>query len=158
MLKIFLPLILVFFFLLNSCKKNEPDFSKFDYIIFGHFYGMCSGEECVEIFRLEKDVVLEDTLDLYPNFDNFYNGSYIELSQQKFTEVNDLRCSFPMDLLNESTKVFGTPDAVDQGGIYLGFKYNGTEKFFLFDNFKSNVPVKYHVFIDKINEKIELLK
>lgn len=42
-------------FFLISCKKdNEVNLSKTDYIIFGHFYGECIGEQCVKILSWIK--------------------------------------------------------------------------------------------------------
>lgn len=42
-----------------SCKKDTIAQSNLDYIIFGHFYGECSGERCIENFKLEKDKIFE---------------------------------------------------------------------------------------------------
>lgn len=39
-----------------GCERDaEPKFSDNGYLIFGHFYGECLGEGCVEIFRLEAN-------------------------------------------------------------------------------------------------------
>ena len=145
-------------FLLTSCNIDNVELSKSDYIIFGHFYGECKGEQCVEIFRLEKDKLFEDNKDKYPNRNDFYNGNYVQLSQQKLNDNKDLINSFPTDLLTETNIVIGQPDAGDWGGLYIEYNFNGVRKFWLLDQMKSNVPVKYHNFIDKINEKIALLK
>jgi hypothetical protein len=61
---------------LTSCKKDNIKLSSSDYIIFGHFYGMCTGEQYFEIFRLEKDKLFEDTKDQYPSRIDFYDGNY----------------------------------------------------------------------------------
>jgi hypothetical protein len=145
-------------FLLTSCDKDDIELSNSDYIVFGHFYGECMGEQCVEIFRLEKEKLCEDTKDQYPNSNDFYSGNYVQLSQQKFDAIKDLTNSFPTDLLNETDIVIGQPDAGDWGGLYIEYNFNGVRKFWLLDQNKSNVPTKYHDFIDKVNEKIELLQ
>jgi hypothetical protein len=116
------------------------------------------GEQCVEIFRLEKEKLCEDTKDQYPNSNDFYSGNYVQLSQQKFDATKDLTNCFPTDLLNETDIVIGQPDAGDWGGLYIEYNFNGVRKFWLLDQNKSNVPTKYHDFIDKVNEKIELLQ
>jgi len=147
------------FFFLTSCEKDdnyEP--SKSDYIFFGHFYGECMGEHCVEIFRLEKDKLFEDIKDRYPNSTEFYEGNWVELSQQKFNDTKDLTNYFPTDLLSEKDTVIGQPDAGDWGGLYLEYNFNGVRKFWLLDQKKDNVPTKYHDLIDKVNEKIALLQ
>ena len=144
--------------LFTSFKKEGVVLSKSDYIIFGHFYGECSGEECIEIFRLEKEKLFEDNKDKYPNGKDFYDGNYVQLSQQKFNEVKDLINYFPADLLNEPNTVIGQPDGGDWGGLYIEYNFNGVRKFWLLDTMKSNVPTKYHNFIDKVNEKIGKLE
>ena len=143
---------------ISSCKKDNVISSTSDYLIFGHFYGECSGEKCIEIFRLEQNQLFEDTKDVYPNSTSFYNGNYILLSQKKFIDASDLLNFFPSDLLLEPKTVIGQPDAGDWGGLYIEYNYNGTRKFWLLDQMKSNVPSKYHNFIDKVNEKIKMLQ
>jgi hypothetical protein len=146
-------------FLLASCEKDDSiKLSDSDYIVFGHFYGECMGEQCVEIFRLEKDKLFEDTKDQYPNRNDFYVGNFVQLSQQKFNDTKDLTNYFPTDLLNETDTVIGQPDAGDWGGLYVEYYFNGVRKFWLLDQMKSNIPTKYHNFIDKINEKITQLQ
>ncbi|HCS20812.1 MAG TPA: hypothetical protein DIW47_09675 [Bacteroidetes bacterium] len=144
--------------LLTACKKDAPKPSNPDYIVFGHFYGECMGEGCIEIFKLKEDKLLEDTNDLYPNSKDFYNGHYIQLSEQKFNATKELTSLFPPDLLNETKTVFGSPDAADGGGLYIEYNANGVRKFWLFDQMKGNVPSKYHAFMDKVNEKIQQLQ
>jgi len=143
---------------ISSCRKDNIVLSSSDYLIFGHFYGECFGEECIEIFRLEQNQLLEDTKDVYPNSTSFYNGNYILLPQQKFDYAKDLINFFPSDLLTEPNTVIGQPDAGDWGGLYIEYNIDGTRKFWLLDQMKSNVPSKYHNFIDKVNEKITLIQ
>jgi hypothetical protein len=146
-------------FLLTCCKKDENlELSKSDYIIFGHFYGECAGEWCVEIFKLEQGKLFEDTEDKYPNKNAFYDGNYVQLSQQKFNDTKDLINYFPTDLLNETGTVIGQPDAGDWGGLYVEYNFDGVRQFLLLDQMERNVPTKYHNFIDKVNEKIEHLQ
>ena len=145
----------------SSCKKEKIG-SKLvllesDYLVFGHFYGECFGANCISIFKLENSRLLEDTKDTYPTSNNFYVGSYNQLSQEKFNAAKDLVDDFPTDLLNESKNVIGQPDAGDWGGIYVEYYHNGVHRFWLLDKMKSNVPIKYHNFIDKVNAKIKLL-
>lgn len=144
--------------LLISCHADEAGLSKSGYIIFGHFYGECSGERCVEIFRLEQERLFEDTKDEYPNGGAFYEGNYVQLSQQKFESTKDLIGAFPTDLLYEKNTVLGQPDAGDWGGLYIEYNFNGVRKFWLVDQMKSNVPAKYHNFMAEVNEKITQLQ
>ena len=144
--------------LFSSCKKDPIAQSNSDYIIFGHFYGECSGERCIEIFKLEKDKIFEDKNDFYPNFKSFYTGDFFQISQDYYEYAKDLNSSFPKDLLNDSTTVFGYPDASDGGGLYVEYNFDGIRKFWIFDQFKKNVPEKYHFFMDEVNRKIGRIK
>lgn len=147
--------------LFSACKKDGTDpivLSDGDYLMFGHFYGMCGGEACVEIFRLEDNRLLEDTKDLYPNNTNAYVGDYVALSASQFTAVQDLTSYFPNDLWAVSNRVIGQPDAGDWGGIYVEYSLNGLRQWWLIDKLRDNVPAVYHPFLDKIEEKITLLQ
>jgi hypothetical protein len=153
-----LSLILV---VISSCKKETIDnkivLSQSDYLVFGHFYGECDGANCIRIFKLESNQLSEDIRDTYPRSNNFYDGNYVQLSQEKLSIARDLVNDFPTELLNEPKNVIGQPDAGDWGGLYIEYYYKGVKKFWLLDKMKTNVPTKYHNFIDKVNAKIKLL-
>ncbi len=144
--------------LLTSGCIDDLGTSKSGYIIFGHFYGECLGEKCIEIFRLEEDKLFEDSNDRYPSSTGFYSGKWEKLSSQKFNDTKDLIDDFPMDLLNEPSIVIGQPDAGDWGGLYIEYNFDGIRKFWLLDQMKRNVPLEYHNFIDRVNEKINQLQ
>ena len=150
--------LLTGFILLTSCnKEDEIKLSDGDYLVFGHFYGECMGEACVEIFKLEDSRLLEDSKDVYPGQSNFYEGDYYELSKENYEQVKDIIDFFPENLLNENDLVIGQPDAGDWGGLYIEYNYKGVRKFWLLDQMKSNVPNYLHEFIDEVNEKIDLI-
>ena len=151
--------VVLFSILFTSCKKDDNlKGTGSNYLMFGHFYGECLGEHCIEIFQLGDDQLLEDTADTYPSYNSFYNGHYKALSQQQFDSTKDLINYFPPDLLQETTTVIGKPDEADGGGLYIEYNFDGVREFWLLDQVQSNVPDKYHSFIDKVNEKIELLQ
>ena len=142
--------------LLHSCA--EDDVSKIpDYLVFGHFYGFCIGESCIQIYKLENDKLYMDTSHQYPRYDEFYLGAYVEMEDSLFGLVNDLRDHFPEQLLYEQDTVFGCPDCADQGGLYIEYKSDNIHKYWIIDQFAGNVPVYLHQYMDKVNEKIDLL-
>lgn len=146
--------------MLNSCEKeNEIKLVDSDYIIFGYYYNMCAGN-CIAFFKLEENKLSKDTRTQYPPLypDGFYNGNFVPLSQHQFDEVKDLPDYFPTDLLKESGTVIGCPDCADAGGLYIEYNVKGVRKYWHIDKVKSEVPDKYHTFIDKVEEKIELLR
>ena len=154
-------LILIIPILFASCKSEELVLGTSDYLVFGRYYGECMGESCVEIFKLQSDKLLEDTLDRYPMAVStlYYNGKYVtELSKQKFDSVKNIVSYFPKELLNVTDRVIGQPDAGDWGGLYIEYNFGGVRRCWLLDQMKSNVPAEYHDFIDKVNEKIDIIQ
>jgi hypothetical protein len=86
----FIP-VLFAFALMVSCKKDEPCVtmcSDCDAFIFGHFYGKCVGEGCVETFKLENGKLYEDDTDQYAP--ESYDGHWNELPASKYELVKDL--------------------------------------------------------------------
>lgn len=150
-------ILLVSTTILSSCKSNELTLSGSNELIFGHFYGECFGENCKVFYKLTENGLLSDTKHNYPSQNSFYAGDYTLLSTAKYNATKDLINLFPADLLNENSTVIGQPDVADGGGIYIEYNFNGVHKFWLIDQMKNNVPEKYHVFIDKVNEKIQYL-
>jgi hypothetical protein len=143
--------------LLSSCKKDAPPI-QLDFIVFGHFYGFCAGEQCREIFKIEAGKLYEDRKDSYPTTSNFYSGNYQLQSYQKYVLVKDLINFFPNDLLGETSPLVGTPDAADGGGYYVEYNIKGVHKFWLIDKAKSKVPDKYHAFMDEVAKCVALLQ
>lgn len=148
-------LILSFIGVLLSCdtKDNGVELNANDFLVFGHFYGECQGEDCVETFKLTAENLFEDSADDY----NGQNLDFTELSNEKFELVKDLKDAFPNQLLSESETTFGCPDCADGGGLFIQFADNDSTKSWRIDQNKDNVPSYMRGFIDKVNEKIALL-
>lgn len=151
-------LILSFLFFAISCKENSTIIKTDDYLVFGHFYGECLGEQCIEIFRLANSKLYEDTLDNYPSYSGFYKGNFVSLSSVKYNSVKDLWDYFPNELLAEKDTVFGCPDCRDQGGLYIEYSRGSSHRFMLFDNDTNKIPQKYHTFLNNVKAKIKLLQ
>lgn len=153
MKKLFLGLFTIG--MLFSCDKenDEININEQNFLVFGHFYGMCIGEECVETFKLTEKSLFEDTVDDY----NGQNMVFVELEKNKFEQVKNLEDFFPNQLLKHSESVFGCPDCADGGGILVQYSENGNVKTWRIDQDKNRVPDFLHNFIDKINEKIALV-
>jgi hypothetical protein len=157
---LFLGLVTVFMLVNISCDKKDcihPS-ENGDFIVFGHFYGKCFGEGCVETYKIIDSKLYEDTLDQYPGSDTFYPGQFVnQLSAEKYNLVKDLETYFPQELLNETATVIGQPDAGDWGGIYFEIKSGSIHRFWLLDQMENNMPAVYNEFVDRINEKIALI-
>jgi len=153
MKKIFLYLYLIGG--LISCINNDDsiEINEQNFLIFGHFYGKCIGEGCVETFKLTDKKLFEDTIDDYIG----QNFEFMELENDKFEKVKNLVDFFPNQLLNKSETVFGCPDCADGGGLFIQYSESGNLKSWRIDQSKNNVPTYLHNFIDKVNEKIGLI-
>lgn len=149
--KLICSLLILLLFI--SCKKEDnTNTATYDYLIFGHFYGMCWSEECVETYKLTTNSLYEDTLDDY-----MHNSfSFTQLSQAKFNQVSSLLNNISNDLLNETDTIIGCPDCADQGGVYVQISENGIVKRWLID--QANVaPQSIQDFKEEINEKIGII-
>jgi hypothetical protein len=152
-------LCILAFLIVGSCgdKHDEVNISDSDHIVFGHFYGFCAGEECIEIFKLTQNALFEDISDTYPRWDRYYEGNYVQLDQSKFELVKSLSEHIPAQLLAEKDTVFGSPDAADGGGIYFAIKDGESARYWVMDQVDQNIPEYLRSFKGKINESIALI-
>ncbi|MBT8231827.1 MAG: hypothetical protein HKO66_07770 [Saprospiraceae bacterium] len=147
-------LIIAFIAILTiaSCNKNEKIENE-DFLIFGHFFGECGGEGCVEIFKIEDGELFEDTLDQYPSATG-NNYSWQKLDDDLYQQAKDLVDLFPDELLNENEITIGMPDAGDWGGIVVGTK----SRVWLVDYADENIPNYLSEFTAEIKERITILQ
>ncbi|MFD1095593.1 hypothetical protein [Salegentibacter chungangensis] len=141
--------------ILTSCSGDaeSPEVNESNYLIFGHFYGQCEGETCVETFKLTDEKLYEDIIDDHSG----QNLEFVELENSSFEEVKNLADFFPVQLLNENEPVIGCPDCADGGGLFIQYSIDGNLKSWRIDQDKENVPGYLHEFMDKVNEKITLI-
>ncbi len=149
-------LILLCLLLTSGACSNEDDgllLSEKNFLIFGHFYGECIGEGCVETFKLTNTTLYEDTLDDYAGRDR----NFVALDTSLFLLVKDLADQFPNQLLTLSEEFIGCPDCADGGGIFVQYVRDDQIRTWRIDQDKSNIPTFLHAFVDQINEKIGLI-
>jgi hypothetical protein len=142
-----------------SCEKDELSEKKDEndsYIIFGHFYGECLGEKCVENFKLTNTHLFEETTDPYTLMPG--TGTFVELDHSKFEQVKSLATMIPQQLLNTNDITIGSPDTADGGGIYFETKVNGEPKYWRIDKVRSNFPDYLIPFVEEIEKNIALLQ
>ncbi|MBK8505091.1 MAG: hypothetical protein IPL46_24535 [Saprospiraceae bacterium] len=154
-MKFIMNFLILTLLLFTSCDKEET--ARYDYLIFGSFHGFCHGENCIRIYKLEAGRLFEDNKDEYPSREEFYQGDFHLMDQGEVDLVQSLLKDFPDKLLNEEKSQFGCADCADQGGLYLEIKMGSVRKFWIIDQFKSDVPAYLHAYMDEINAKIELL-
>ena len=141
---------------LLSCDGDERITLKdSSYITFGHFYGFCLGEQCIEIFKLTNDGLYEDVLDRYPSTDSPYSGDFKPLEPAKFELVKSLREEIPSDLLDIEERRIGQPDAGDWGGYYLELIHRGKVRYWLIDKNDLYLPENLKPFASKLGTYID---
>jgi len=148
-----LLLISLVLLMLFSCKKSDDELKHDDYLIFGHFYGFCVGEECVEMYKITESKLYEDSKDLY-SLDAF---DFVELPAEKFDLVSDLTAELPQNLIESPDSTFGCPDCADQGGIYIEYRKNDVVQKWKIDNDNTPLPGYLQEFKAKVKTKIELI-
>ena len=153
MKKIYYLLIVLFLF---GCDKNDEE-QNLDTFIFGHFFGECFGESCVEIYKIEGDQLFEDTKDQYPSINgNTYD--WVQREDVNIQLIEDILIDIPDELFNETDQIIGMPDAGDWGGIYVKVIRESDTKFWLIDHFNENVPEYLIDFTTSIKLSIEELR
>jgi len=141
---------------LLSCDEDERiDLKDSSYITFGHFYGFCLGEQCIEIFKLTDNGLYEDVLDRYPGSDSPYRGNFKPMDAYKFELVKQLRNELPSALLDIEERRIGQPDAGDWGGYYLEIVHRGKIRFWLMDKNELYLPENLKPFALKLGAYIE---
>ncbi len=152
----FLPALLLILFVQSSCsEKSEPYEPSSSSLVFGHFYGMCWGEYCVETFLLDDAHLYEDTVDHYMG-DSF---DFVQLSEEKYQIAKVLLDDFPAELMHATDSVYGCPDCYDQGGILLKYMISGTEtRTFILDNNQAALPSYLDSYAIEVHEIIEALQ
>ncbi len=137
----------------TACHKENV--REDEYLIFGHFYGFCSGEMCIETFQIKDQMLFEDTKDQYRSLTEF---NFIGLPQSKYELVKNITDQIPANLWNEENeKVFGCPDCYDQGGYLIQLHRNGMTKSWILDKNPKDVPDYLNGFMDNIDEAIKLI-
>lgn len=147
---------LLFVLLTASACSNEDDgliLSEKNFLIFGHFYGECGGEGCIETFKLTASTLYEDTLDDYAGRER----NFVALDNATFLLVKDLADQFPSQLLATTDEFIGCPDCADGGGIFIQYVRDDEVRTWRIDQIKSNIPTFLHDFVDRVNEKIALI-
>lgn len=146
--------------LASACSEEDTKSTEHtsDYIAFGHFYGECIGEQCIEIFKMTGNSLYEDLKDQYPNAYSAYEGDFTLLDDSLFEKVKDLRSEVPAELLARNLVVIGQPDAGDWGGIYFEISSAGQRRFWIIDKLQANLPEYLRPFVTEIEMSIDLIE
>ena len=141
----------------NSHLESTPVDSE-TAILVGTYYGMCIGEDCIQLYYITEDELFEDTNDRY-----FYDGydisqaTFVKREHADFLVMKKLRDDFPQQLLAETETFFGCPDCADGGGIYLQVETSDGIRHWQIDNDLSKIPQYLRGYVTEIREQINQL-
>lgn len=129
----------------SNCDQTEivPIFesNEIKELIFGIDFAEC-GFDCATLFKLTKTDLFKDK-----DIEYIYNALTDELTfeedplpQNKFDLSKVLLDSFPQELWKEDSRIFGTPNAHDQGGILIEAHQNGRTARWYADTVEERIP------------------
>lgn len=153
MKKFLFLLVAVLPFACGDDDRNGSANVDYDYVVFGDYYGECTAD-CVHIYKLEDNKTYRDGKQEYPLRTTSYNGEYILLDENLYTEMKDLLDVIPYDVLKDGDKTIGQPDAGDWGGLYLEVSVDGQVDYWFIDKKEENLPDNLKALVAKINEKL----
>ncbi|MCC7298086.1 MAG: hypothetical protein IT244_07105 [Bacteroidia bacterium] len=131
-------------FLMCNCAGIQRN--KIEYIIYGTYAGECI-EHCATMYKLENNTLFVDTIDSY--FKKKSNGlqfSNDTLGGVALEQAQLVKKQIPGLLLRSGSKVFGSPDNHDQGGVYVELKSGTVIKKFQLDTDVQQIPAELREF------------
>lgn len=153
-------LALVVLFLLSSamsCEKDEIQKLETDAtLIFGLVYGFCQGD-CAQLFKLEGDNLYEDDGIDRLQAEQPLLFKETPLSSADYNLAISLRSDFPESLLNNQDTIIGIPNAYDQGGIYIEYKDDEIDRFWMLDTNLDALPEDLRPYADRVKDVWEEL-
>jgi hypothetical protein len=144
-------------------KSDKPIlFSKVnqvvDYEIVGTYFGYCTGSDCYQFFKIENHKVTK-----YPTVNNF-PAEFNQTNYKALIFKDDFAgflSKIPTEIKNikGQTKTFGSPDAHDQGGVYLEWSQAGVvTKIYLDNDNTTDQTAEIIAFKKVIQDKVAELK
>jgi hypothetical protein len=151
--------------ILSACQQDQTtldqeallrELSAEQYIIFGHYYGMCIGESCIEEFKITPNNLFENIHDVYPVGADAVK-EYVLLSDELFEKVKNLKTKVPAELLTSSETVIGIPDGADWGGLYFEISTADFKGHWYIDKNRTYLPEYIVPFVEELEHKITLI-
>ncbi|MCB0658205.1 MAG: hypothetical protein KDC57_18805 [Saprospiraceae bacterium] len=128
-----------------TCSKDQPNFMKGDFFIYGVYHGYCAGE-CVTLFKLTStNLYMDDLARLDPDNLKFQETPLPDSSYQKALVLWE---DFPEAMWEEPERL-GMPDAHDQGGYFIRIKEGNKERDWYIDTVLERLPDYVQEYIGK---------
>jgi hypothetical protein len=147
-----------------SCTKKDdldlPEEEYPDYIIFGRYTQStwCSGETCIETFKIGPNGLYEDSSDILPSADAFSNGNFEwKLSSTDYTSIIDVFKSKNYEPLFEITDATVGTLLPDNFHFYFEYKSKSIHRAWLIDaTFDGSVPQSLQSLLNDLNVAVQI--
>ena len=149
--------VVLMMMLFVSCEDTQELDPEEDFIIFGQFDGYCYGG-CDAFYRVDDSRLLKSLGERYSKEGFYPFNTFEELSNDKFNLVNDLSDFIPPSLWDDLSTHIGKPELSDAGVYYFEIQNDSIHRHWAFENGDFDMDPEYRIFINKIIEKIELIK
>lgn len=151
---------LLFLLAFWSCSKENQEeklvLNENDSLVFSTYGGDPPDGFKPKYYKLTNSQVLKDETSGFAFENNNSQANFVDLGSEKFDSTRDLINYFPNKLLITERRI-GNPGANDGGVLFLQLTKNGVTKIWELDADPSAVPEEFRVFVQKVNEKINLL-
>lgn len=146
---------------LSSCKKETTAEWTFpEYVAFGRFTTGCTwGETCVEIFKLDQSLLVEDINDQVPQPGVLYQGNYsASVPQNDRAQIELLiREALPESLLKKPNGAIGTNPVWNQNYFYFEYAAQGRHGYWIIDgSFDGTMSAEMNNFINILNQAVSM--
>ncbi|WP_264563437.1 protease complex subunit PrcB family protein [Flavobacterium sp. N3904] len=129
-----------------------------DYVVIGTYFGLCSGTDCQQFYKIDSQKVLHYLKVNYGSYDfNQYGFKTLVYKDDLATFLQKIPTE--ITTLKGQTKTFGEPDSHDQGGVYFEWNQGGViTKIYLDTDNTTDQSQNVILFKKAIQDKIAELK
>lgn len=119
-----------------SCGPDDKQaISPVTSVVFGAYYGMCAGYNCVRIYSVNSNYLYKDDSASYPSIYAPYTFVPTQvMAPSRFDIAKDLLQNVPDELAPGTQRQYGCPDCHDQGGVYIEIHAGSLSSRFFIDN------------------------
>lgn len=143
--------------ILVSCDDTQVLDPEDDFIIFGTYGRHCYGG-CDAFYRIDDNRLLKSLGNQFSNEEFYPFDKFEELSNDKFNLVNDLEDYIPAALWDDLETHIGKADVSDVGAYYFEIQNDSIRRHWAFENGDLDLAPEYRLFVNKIIEKMDLIK
>jgi hypothetical protein len=150
---------IILLLLIGACEKEDiqQSNSSNETLIFGLSYGFCLGDECVRLFKIEDGELFAEAGVERLRLDEPIPFQTEALPEQDYERALPLLNDFPELLTTAQDTIYGSPDAADQGSIFLQWQSEDINRFWLLDTRVDALPEELRNYAERVKTITEEL-